>query len=85
MPKFETLKADEVLLGRSRLAAEARKPYVEALQAGDAGRIELDRGDNPSTVKRLLRDASKEAGIRVRSTWDDQRTQKVLLWKRVGV
>jgi len=83
VPKFETLQADEVLLGRSRLAAEARKPFVEALHAGDAGRIELDRADTPSTVKRLLSEASKEAGIRVRSTWEDKR-QTVLLWKRVG-
>ncbi len=29
---------------------EARKPYLEALKASDAGRIDLDRGEVASTV-----------------------------------
>lgn len=62
---------------------EARKPYAEALQASDAGKIELERGEKPATVKRLLQDAAKDSGLRIRSSWQDPR-QQVLLWKKVG-
>lgn len=83
MPKFETVSPDDIAIGRGRAAAEARKLYVAAIQAGEAGRITLDRNEKASTVKRLLSEASKQCGIRVRSSWQDK-TQRVLLWKRVG-
>ena len=83
MPKFEVMKPEDVLLGRGRAAAEERQAYVAAIQAGDAGKIVLDTGDRASRVKQRLTEASKEAGIRVRSSWEDKR-QRVLLWKRVG-
>jgi hypothetical protein len=83
MPKFEVMKPEDVLLGRGRAAAEERQAYVPAIQAGDAGKIVLDTGDRASGVKRRLTEASKEAGIRIRSSWEDKR-QRVLLWKRVG-
>ncbi|MBT5772760.1 MAG: hypothetical protein HOH95_00100 [Dehalococcoidia bacterium] len=84
MPKFETLNPDDIAIGRGRAAAEARKLYIAAIGQGDAGRITLDRVEKSSTVKRLLSEASKQCGIRVRSSWADK-TQRVLLWKRVGV
>jgi len=84
MPKFETLNPDDIAIGRGRAAAEARKLYIAAISEGDAGRITLDRAERSSTVKRLLSEASKQCGIRVRSSWSDK-TQRVLLWKRVGV
>jgi hypothetical protein len=84
MPKFETLNPDDIAIGRGRAAAEARKLYITAISEGDAGRITLDRAERSSTVKRLLGEASKQSGIRVRSSWSDK-TQRVLLWKRVGV
>jgi hypothetical protein len=84
MPKFETLNPDEIAIGRGRAAAEARKLYIAAIGQGDAGRITLDRAEKSLTVKRLLSEASKQCGIRVRSSWSDK-TQRVLLWKRVGV
>lgn len=83
MPKFEKLKPEEVSLGRGRGAAEDRRAYIEAIQASDAGKINLDRSDRPSIVKARLGQASKESGIRVRSSWEDKR-QRVLYWKRVG-
>jgi hypothetical protein len=73
----------DVVVGRGRAALEARKPFIEALQTSEAGKIELERGDKPATVKRLLQDSAKDAGVRVRSSWSDNR-QQVLLWKRVG-
>ena len=83
MAKFKKLAPKDVVLGRGRSALEARGPYVEAIKAGQAGRIELTRGERPMTVKRLLQEASKEAGVRVRSSWEDS-GQRALLWKRTG-
>lgn len=83
MPKFQKLDASQVVLGRGRANAVKRRPFVDAIKASEAGRIELDRGEDPAAVKRLLRQASKEVGIKVRSSWEDQ-SQRALLWKRVG-
>ena len=58
-------------------------PYVEALRGSDAGKLDLGRGENPTRVKRLLAEAAKEAGTKVRSSWEDK-THRVLLWKKVG-
>ena len=81
---FITKEASEVLIGRERASAQERQMYAEALQGSDAGAIELSRGEKPSRIKRLLAEASKETGIRVRSTWDDK-NQRILLWKRAGI
>ena len=83
MPRFTAMKASEVQVGRGRASAEARAPFLAALKESDAGRIELERGEKPSTVKRYLQEVSKETGIRVRSGWEDK-SQKALVWKRVG-
>ena len=56
---------------------------IEAVRSGQAGKIELERGEKQATVKRLLQEASRESGIKVRSSWEDK-TQHVLLWKRAG-
>ena len=81
MPKFSKLDPGQVHIGRGRAAFEARKDFNEAVRSGDAGRIDLERGDRPTTVKRLLQEAAKEAGVKVRSSWTDK-TQKTLLWKK---
>lgn len=83
MPKFTKLNPSEVQVGRGRIAAETRLPYIAALKESQAGRIELERGEKPQAVKRLLQEAAKESGIRVRSTWETK-DQKSLVWKRVG-
>ena len=82
MPKFTKLNPNEVVLGRGRAAAIARKPYIVVIQNSDAGMIELEKSERPSTVKRLLREAAKEAGVKVRSSWTDDQ-QRALVWKRV--
>ena len=84
MPKFTKLSPDEVHVGRGRDTAQQRALYVEAIRSSDAGRIELGRGERPGTVKRLLAEASRAAGIKVRSAWEDSR-RRVLLWKRTGL
>ena len=83
MPKFTAMKASDVLIGRARIAAEERVSYVEALRGSDAGKLELGRDENPPRVKRLLAEAAKEAGTKVRSSWEDK-SHRVLLWKKVG-
>ena len=83
MPKFATVGARDVLIGRGRMAAERRVPFIAALRAGDAGKIELEAADRPMVVKRVLAEAAKETGIKVRSSWEDK-SQSVLLWKRTG-
>jgi hypothetical protein len=83
MPKFTKLAPKDVVLGRGRSAAEARKPFVEAIEAAQAGRVELERGEKPATVKRMLQEAAKQAGVQVRSSWEDS-SQRALLWKRAG-
>ena len=83
MPKFTVMEPAEVLIGRARATAEERVEYVEAVRASDAGKIELSRSENPARVKRLLSEAAKEAGTKVRSSWEDK-TRHVLLWKKVG-
>ncbi|MDA0815279.1 MAG: hypothetical protein O2924_01725 [Chloroflexi bacterium] len=83
MPRFQKLDPHQVVLGRGRANAMRRRPYVDAIRAAHAGRIELESGDDPAIAKRLLRQASKEAGIKVRSSWEDD-AMVALLWKRVG-
>ena len=51
MPTFTKVNPDDVAVGRGRAGAERRKPYIEALNAGDAGSVELERGEKPATVK----------------------------------
>ena len=81
MPKFSKLDPSQVHIGRGRAAFEARKNYVDAVKGGTAGRIDLDSGDRPTAVKRLLHEAAGEAGVKVRSSWTDS-AQKTLVWKR---
>lgn len=83
VPRFQKLDPKTVVLGRGRAAVARRQPYREAIRAGKAGRIELDRADVPGHVKRDLRLAAQEEGVRVRSSWEDA-TERVLLWKRTG-
>ena len=83
MPSFEALDPKDVTLGRGRRNALDRVAYVEAIRSADAGRIELDEGDTPDRVKRLIRQASKQTGIRVRPSWETPE-RWALLWKRVG-
>lgn len=83
MPRFQRLDPNQVVLGRGRANALKRRPYVEAIKGAQAGRIELDKDDDAAATKRLLRQASKEVGIKVRSSWEDD-TKRALLWKRVG-
>lgn len=83
MPTFQKLDPKDVLIGKGRMAAEQRQPFIEALRAGNAGKIELERGDRPQIVKRRLTEASRETRIRVRASWEDE-SQRMLLWKRVG-
>ncbi len=83
MPTFQKLDPKDVQVGKGRLAAEQRQPFIEALRAGNAGKIELQGDDRPQIVKRRLTEASRETSIRVRSSWDDK-SQRVLLWKRIG-
>ena len=83
MPKFTKLSPKDVHIGRGRTAHENRQPYRDALTGSDAGRIELERLEKATAVKHQLGLASKEVGIKVRSSWEDRR-QRVLLWKRVG-
>ena len=52
-------------------------------QQSAAGKIDLGRGEKATAVKHQLRLASKEVGIKVRSSWEDKQ-QRVLLWKKVG-
>ena len=66
---------------RRMVAAAARAPYVQALMSGDAGRIELERGETQAVVKRRLLEAARESGIRIRSSWESPRS---LVWKRTG-
>ena len=81
MAKFTSLKTEEVLIGRERTAREERQPYLGALQAGEAGQIELGRGEVASTVKRRLTEAAAELGVKVRSSWTDA-NQRTLVWKK---
>ncbi len=83
MPRFQRLDPNQVVLGRGRANALKRRPYVDAIKGAQAGRIELDKDDDPAATKRLLRQASKEVGIKVRSSWEDD-SKRALLWKRVG-
>ena len=81
MPKFTKLDPSEVHVGRGRATYQARKKFVAAVKGGDAGRIDLERDDRPATIKRMLQEAAREAGVNVRSSWTD-RSQKALVWKK---
>ena len=79
MPRFERMDPKEVAIGRGRPAVAERAPYIDALKAGEAGRIELQRGERQAIVKRRLQEASRECGIKIRSSWENPRT---LVWQR---
>ena len=81
MREPEKLDPEDIAAGRGRAAAAARAPYVQALTSGDAGRIELERGETQAVVKRRLREAARESGIQIRSSWESPRS---LVWKRIG-
>lgn len=83
MAKFSVMRPADVHVGRGMVSDRARAPFRDALGTMDAGRIELERGEKPGTVKRLLQDSAKELGLRVRSSWEDG-SQRALLWKLVG-
>ncbi len=80
MPRFKKLDPSEVIVGRGP-AKISREPYLKAIQGADAGSIELDDEDRPGTVKRLLREAARDLGIKIRSSWADD-SQRVLVWKK---
>ncbi len=80
MPRFRKLDPSEVVVGRGP-AKISREPYLKAIQSHDAGAIELEDKDRPGTVKRLLREAARDLGVRVRSSWADD-SQRVLVWKK---
>jgi len=80
--RFTPLDPSEVVLGRGIAARLARQPYIDALQKGDAGKVEVERGEKPTSVKRLLQEAAKELDVRVRSSWGDGK-QQTLYWKKV--
>ena len=82
MARFTPLDPSEVVLGRGIAARQARQPFVEALQKGEAGKVEVERGEKPSSVKRMLQEAAKELNLRVRSSWADNK-QQTLYWKKV--
>jgi hypothetical protein len=69
VPKFTKLDPNDVQIGRGRSAHEARHPYRNVLVRSEAGSIELERGDVPSTVKRHLSLAAQDVGTKVRSSW----------------
>lgn len=84
MPQFEKADPKSVILGRGREGHRRREAYRKALASSDAGRIHLDKGEAADQVKRDLRIAAQEAGIRIRSSWFDSE-QRVLMWKRTGL
>ena len=72
---------------RAAALAEAERTSAKARRivelAGLPCTLDAPVGDDPAAMKRLLRQASKETGVKVRSSWEDD-TRMALLWKRVG-
>ena len=83
MPRFSKLDPRQVQIGRGRAAFDTRKKYLDAVKSSQAGSVDLEGSERPATVKRLLHEAAKEAGIKVRSSWTDN-SQKTLIWKRTA-
>lgn len=83
MPKFRVMDPSQVHIGRGRKTVDERRQYVEAIMKSDAGQISLDEGEVPSRVKRLLAEAAKSQGVKVRSRFTDE-GQRTLIWKKVG-
>ncbi len=84
MPRFRKLEPNEVHVGRGAIASIQRAQFMEAIKDAQAGRIDLEEGDNPAVVKRRLREAAQELGFKVRSSWADE-AQTTLFWKRTGI
>mgnify|MGYP000846275486 CR=1 FL=1 len=80
--KFTALDPASVVVGRGRLAMTARQPYRAAILDGQAGRIDLDRGESITTCHALLGAAARELGIPIRSSKVE--AERVIYWKRVG-
>lgn len=84
MPTFTTRDPAETMIGRERGAAAARAPYVQAVTAWEAGRIDLEPSEIPSTVKRRLTVAAHAAGLRVRSSYVEEGRARYVVWKRTA-
>lgn len=82
MAKFTELDPAEVAVGRGRSARESMAPYIVAVRESEAGKIELEKGENRGTAKRYLSLAAREVGVRVRSTVVDR--ENAIYWKRTG-
>jgi hypothetical protein len=82
MARFTALKPDEVTVGRGRLARALREPYVAALREGEAGKVELERGEKPATAKRLLQESAREVSVRIRSSYVEK--ENAIYWKKMG-
>lgn len=65
MPRFESLPASAVLVGRARTAALQLEPYRIALAEMDAGRVDLERGEEPEKARRMIKLAANANGKRV--------------------
>lgn len=81
MPRFKTLDPEDVFIGRGASAQRDRIPYMKHIEEADAGEIRLNDGDKPSVVRRRLREAASQLGVKVRASWQDAE-HTVLRWKR---
>lgn len=82
MPIFTALAPDDVKVGRGRGHALALEQYSTAIVLADAGKVELDKDEKAPASKRLLHQAAKELGMRVRSRYEA--SEHALYWKRVA-
>lgn len=87
MAKFVAMPKELVIVGGGRFRGDPRRfiietaPYIDALNEGEAGIIELDKGEKPEKVKALLHRAAHAQGVKVRSSWMDESKTR-LAWKK---
>lgn len=70
-----------IKLGRALRTLEAAAPYREVIERYPAGTVTLEEGEDARRVHRLVTKAAKDAGIRIRCSWDNNKT--VLYWAKV--
>lgn len=72
-----------IKVGRALRNLEAMEPYREVLTKYPAGQVVIEEGDDPKRVHRLVARAAKESGVKVRCSWNKEKT--ILYWvKQTG-
>lgn len=72
-------QAERTIIGRRSAERAEYQEYVRGLQRGEAGRLELEEGERPITVRARLYAAAKAEGVNPEIS---RRGNAITFWKK---